>query len=1144
MADDRHTLELIGRHLIKAVEPLIEAGGSLGAFMRLMGRIGFFASDIPPPYQALANSVRNARDAVTALADDPSLQDILTLLKKAKDVHDAIQQLGSGPMPSGADASAYAQEIGERLFELLLTDYLADQQPGAFNILSMLDVIAVESIAATPTRPSYVRTHFRWAELPKIVNDPASLPARVYRWGETDFREDLVLEHISGLGLSLGLPVAFRPSDSEALAGYIGNTQSFPAPAGRSLILPFFYANIEGRMIEGALALQRLPGVAGAPPGLILEPRLPSDMPLEFDLAPSAKLKFRAGTNVGELFGITLAPPDRISWRYPLAPGTQPPAAGVSGIFTYSPDAPVTLLGDPKASRIDLKGATAELGANLSGSGVDLKFSAELDGLKVVVAEGEGDSFLRKVLGDKPAAIEVPLGIEWSREGGIRFKGSAAFEVTLHPHVNLGPLAINDATIRLSAPSGGPPLIKLEVGLGIAGALGPLKFLIQGIGIAAKTTFEPGNAGPFDVALGFKAPETVGLEVDAGGFTGGGFLNYEPERGQYSGGLELVFQGTIAVRALAVLDTKTPEGGETFSLLILVTSDIPPIQLPYGFRLVGVGGLLGLNRTVLLETLTAGIYDATLSSILFPTDIVVNAPRILSDLRRVFPSQQGHFVVGPMAKLTWSAPTIITLDVGLIIDLPRPAFAFIGVLRAALPPIETPILSLQVNFVGTVDFASGQLRFDATLHNSRVLNFTLTGDMAVRVYWKENANILLSVGGFNPAYTPPPMNLGRLQRISIVLFEGNPDVRAEGYFAITSNTIQFGARLQLSYSVSGGFGVEGFLSIDAVIQPLQFHFTADTAAMVAVRAGGHVLFSIQLSLTLEGPIPWHAHGTASFEIGFIFTITIHVSFNITIGLPFDVLLAPVKVLTELLAALANPGNWRALLPPGSAQSVVLRGLEQGEPLVLHPFGSLEISQKVVPLGIPIQRFGSSKPDSGSTFRVVDVTVSGGTTGVGQTQEEFAPAQFFEMSDAEKLSRPSFDRYDAGITIGEATSLRSDFMRAKAVVYEVIYLPEHQQVRVKYPMSSHLSEFVLARSASAQSPLSKRATSPSPLGDRVGLVQDRFIIVSTEDLVLHRPDLSFASASAADNAMRALLADRPDLTGTIQVMPAALAIGAA
>ena len=133
-------------------------------------------------------------------------------------------------------------------------------------------------------------------------------------------------------------------------------------------------------------------------------------------------------------------------------------------------------------------------------------------------------------------------------------------------------------------------------------------------------------------------------------------------------------KSTIAVRALAVLDTKTPEGNNAFSLLILVTSDIPPITLPYNFKLLSVGGLLGLNRTVLLESLAAGIYDETLSSILFPTDIVANAPRIIADLRRVFPAQQGHFLVGPMAKLAWNTPTLLTLDVGLILDLPRPAF--------------------------------------------------------------------------------------------------------------------------------------------------------------------------------------------------------------------------------------------------------------------------------------------------------------------------------------------------------------------------------------------------------------------------------------------------------------------------------------
>jgi Family of unknown function (DUF6603) len=1140
MADEeRHTLALIAGHLIKAAEPLIEAGSSLGAFMRLMARIGFFVSDAPPPYQALATSVGDGLTAIENLPASPSLQDLLALLDKAKAIYDAVQQLASGPVPSGADASAYAAEIGERLFELLLTDYLAAEQPDAYNILAMLNVIEAESIAATPTRPAYVRTHFRWEELPKVVSDPSGLPARVYHWGEADFRDNLVLEHLGALGLALGLPIAFRPSDSELLAGYVGTPNMFPPPSGRSLILPFFYANVGRQTIEGALALHRLPGTGGAPPGLILEPRLPSEMPLEFDLAPSARLKVRAGTNLGELFGVTLSPPDVVSLRFPLAPGTPPPAAGVGVSFTYTPDAAVVLLGDPKATRIELRSASAEFGVEVSTSDIDFHLGAELDGLKVVIAAGDGDSFLRTIVGDTPAAIDVPLGVEWSRAGGIRFKGSAALEVTLHPHLHLGPLSINDATVKVSAPSGGPPAVKLEVSVGIAGALGPLKFLVQGIGIAANVTFQHGNAGPFDISLGFKPPDGIGLEIDAGGFTGGGFLILEPDKGQYSGGLDLMFQGTISVRALAILDTKTPDGGEGFSLLILITSEFPPIQLPFGFTLLGVGGLLGLNRTALLESLEAGLHDGTLNSILFPTDIVVNAARIIGDLRRVFPPQHGHFLIGPMAKLGWGTPTLINLEVGVILDLPRPIISFIGIVHAALPADDIPILSLQVNFVGSIDFAAGQLRFDATLYDSRVLNYTLTGDMAVRFYWKDHPNLLLTVGGFNPAYTPPPMNLGKLSRVSIVLFEGNPDVRAEGYFAVTSNTIQFGARVQLTYEVHG-FGVEGFLGVDAVIHPLPFHFTADTTAMLAVRAGGSVLFSIQLELVLEGPVPWHAHGTASFEIGFIFTITIHVSFDITIGLPLDQMLAPIDVLAELADALANPGNWRPRLPPSSHQSVTLRVLpDPRNMLIVHPFGLLEVSQKVVPLNVAIQRFGSTTPDNGRVFRIVDAQLGGNAIDVAPTQEEFAPAQFFEMSDAEKLSRPSFDRYDSGIAIGGESGRQTDFMRARAVTYEVIYLPEHQPTPVRYPMPLGLSHFALAGAAVAQSPLSQAATSPSALADRVILTQDRFILVSTDDLAPHAPGVSFDGALAADQALRALLRERPELTGAVQVMPAAM-----
>ena len=85
MADEQqHTLALIADHLITAAQPLIEAATSLGAFMRLMGRIGFFASDIPAPYQQLATRVSDAANALENLPASPSIQDLLNLLDKGQ----------------------------------------------------------------------------------------------------------------------------------------------------------------------------------------------------------------------------------------------------------------------------------------------------------------------------------------------------------------------------------------------------------------------------------------------------------------------------------------------------------------------------------------------------------------------------------------------------------------------------------------------------------------------------------------------------------------------------------------------------------------------------------------------------------------------------------------------------------------------------------------------------------------------------------------------------------------------------------------------------------------------------------------------------------------------------------------------------
>jgi Family of unknown function (DUF6603) len=721
--------------------------------------------------------------------------------------------------------------------------------------------------------------------------------------------------------------------------------------------------------------------------------------------------------------------------------------------------------------------------------------------------------------------------VEWSNLSGIRFKGSAAFEVSLHPHLQLGPLRVEVATISLSVPSGGPPRISLKVTAGISGALGPLKFLVQGIGLTTDVIFQPGNAGPFGIGLGFKPPDGIGLDIDAGG----GFLILDEDKGEYSGGLDLMFEDGIAVHALAILDTKLPDGG--FSLLILISSEFPAIPLPFGFKLLGVGGLLGLNRSVALEALAAGLRDDSFQTILFPTDVVANAPQIISNLNRLFPQSNGHFIVGPMAKLGWATPTLVTAEVGLVLDLPTLDIAFVGVVRAALPADDIAILTLQVNFFGTLDFKTGRLQFDASLYDSHILGYTLTGDMAFRFYWLDDANLLLTAGGFNPAYTPPPMNLPQLSRISIVLFEGNPDVRAEGYFGhVQYRSVRRPDRTQLrrarvqrrrfpqprrrghpdSVPLHVGRGR------DAGGSQRQRHVVLDQARADPRRAAA---LARPWHRVLRDRLRLHHHDQR--------VLRHHCR-------PFaGHAAAPIDVLAELLAALSDLGNWRSRLPDGSNQAATLRSLpDPTQTLVVQPFGLLDVSQKVSPLAIAIQRFGATTPQGGSVFQIVDVALGGQSIDAAATQEEFAPAQFFAMSDAEKLSRPSFSKYNAGISIGGEQLPAADFMRQRNVAYEVIYLPEHAPVRVKFGMPPGLSQFSVAGAAVAQSPLSRARRAPSPLGDRVSVDDGRYVVVSTENLGLFRSDLVFDTATAADLALRGLFSERPELTGTIQVMPAA------
>jgi hypothetical protein len=320
-----------------------------------------------------------------------------------------------------------------------------------------------------------------------------------------------------------------------------------------------------------------------------------------------------------------------------------------------------------------------------------------------------------------------------------------------------------------------------------------------------------------------------------------------------------------------------------------------------------------------------------------------------------------------------------------------------------------------MDVLGVIDFDRRQAAVDATLVDSRLASFALTGGMAMRLEWGTTPSFLLAVGGFNPRFLPPPA-FPRLDRVAVALATGdNPRLRLESYLALTSNTLQFGARLDLSVG-AGGFTVVGFLSFDALMEQHPLSFVVDIAGSLAVKAGGHTLFSVTLKLTLSGPEPWHAHGKASFSILFF---DVSVSFDVTIGesgapaLPQTIQVAPL-----LLAALGDPRSWSARQPTGAESLVTLRTLPPAAEILAHPHATLQVTQRLVPLERTLERFGGDLPSGPNLFRIASATLAGNATEPQPLEDLFAPAQFTALTDDEKLARPSFELMRSGVRIGD------------------------------------------------------------------------------------------------------------------------------
>ncbi|SJM95715.1 conserved hypothetical protein [Crenothrix polyspora] len=749
--------------------------------------------------------------------------------------------------------------------------------------------------------------------------------------------------------------------------------------------------------------------------------------------------------------------------------------------------------------------------------------------------------------------FDVAIGIS-EKKGFFLDGGGNGITIAIPVYATLGPVSFDVITLAYSSDEKSKEK-QIEVSISFKLKIGTvIVATVSRTGALAKFNKNPDGVGVvsgYDLNIEFKPPNGIGIAVDAGVVTGGGYLYFDSKAGEYFGALELSFKNLFTFKAVGIINTKMPDGSDGYSLLIIITASGFNFQLGFGFTLNGLGGLLGLHRTIKVDVLVDGLKTNTLKSILFPEDVVANINRIISDLKQVFPIQKDHFVVGPMAKIGWGTPTLVSLDLGIIIDFPDPKVVILGVLKASMPTEEAASLKLQVNFIGIIDIPNSFIFFRADLYDSRLLWFTLTGSMALLISWGEVAVFALSVGGFHPdfheipAIPQLPNGFKNLDRIGISLLSGDDArITIQSYYAITSNTVQFGAKVEL-YATALGFNVYGYLGYDVLFQFDPFHFIASLYAGLALRRGTSVIMGINLSGKLSGPKPWEFQGEVSFSILF---------FDIT--LPFhprpwgdnpDAVETIQKDLQKLMVdEINNNQNWRAVIPNINSLHVSIRDLKLIQPeenpspnIVIHPCGVLTFSQRALPLDITIQKIGTHVPKDVNFFHVTSV-VSGVTVLANEVvREKFAPANFVTLTDNEKLSRRSFEDNISGFKLTPSADLQMAPAVSKSVDYEFSYLRKKRFMILFagiYNYSKSLFTANLKASAVSKSSLAyatNRISVNAP--QEVALKKEEYVIANMSDMKLYSENLVAGSYSEAAEMYSNLLTKQPALKNKIQIL---------
>jgi len=1099
------TLELIGRELARAFEPiaellqpemLIHLGIHLPQSVLQQQALvqGAQASkdiieDIVPLIQEITDAIDAGDQNALVQAGSDLIQLLVDLIQSLKTLGQTLDGLGSSLSPAeAAELSAFAGDLAEKILHYTIVEYLNNKSASLAGSLALLGLIEDRDVPADPGQELSAPYRLREVRLDNLVPlllDTENYFRDLYQWGDNNFDGSVLYETLSPFLTQLGVLNDLIPQGAQP---------------------PILEAY-----------LFKLQANTSSPPGLDIRLRVPANFEYdqEFDLIPPWKaIVSTSGTFASGVEG-TIYPSGEVEMTPPA--GELSFEVGSSLVANY-PDRPMIFIGTADGSRLEantIRGGMGVVGVWNSATGkaeVSPTFSFALEDGKLFIDASQGDGFLNSILSGLNLESSFSLAGTWSSTNGLQLSGSAGIELYLPVHLSLGPVEFQG--IYLIGVLGGDTPFRLDVATQIKANLGPLKTVVERMGVSVPIDFPPGgdgNLGPVDLGFAFKPPNGIGLSLDAGVIKGGGYLFLDFDREEYAGALELVFSEWIALKAIGLITTRMPDGSKGFSLLIIITVEFGTgLQLGFGFTLLGVGGILGLNRTVNMQPLTDGIRTGAIESVMFPQDVIANAPQIISDLRQFFPPFEDQFLVGPMAKIGWGTP-----------------------------------LRLQVNFIGRFEPENSLLWFYAELFDSRILFITLEGGFGLLINWGDQANFVISAGGFHPAYPVPPLPFPEPPRIAVnLLNESYARVRIEGYFAVTSNSVQFGARVEVFFGLSE-FNIDGHFGFDALFQfdPFYFHFSLSVS--LSVKVFGIGLFSVGFSGLLEGPTPWHIKGKGKISL---LLFDIKVPFEETWGENRNTELPPIEILPIVESEFQKLSNWQAVLPEGSHTLVSLRQLGESEEdaLVLHPVGYLQISQQKVPLDFLLELLGNQEP---SDVNRVFVSESGDWSKLGDVEQQFATGQFKKLDGSKKLSTPGFEWQKSGLKVSaDGAQWQTSQAVVREVRYETIIIDNNYKRHVIRFYHFYRSGFSTLYSGLFQhfvkgAPVGKSALSQQykkqfdPMADKIELTPNQYSVAfASDNKPFNNQTSQFTSQSGAEAFMQQRIQEDPNLADQLHVLP--------